>query len=157
MKNSAYIIAVALITASYVHAVTAAEWVGPDEKVPGKYSTMNLEKLLDENKLPVGVNFKAVTLSRSELSSHLLVQVRNREPLHYHNDSDISVWLLRGRGLIHMGNEVIVINAGDMLHIPRGVIHAYVNQGKEAGVALVVFSPPPSPKDRVLVDSPSPP
>ena len=40
---------------------------------------------------------------------------------------------------------------GDVLHVPRGVIHAYINQGPEVGVAIVSYSPAPGPDDRVLI------
>lgn len=128
----------------------AAEWVGPAPD--GAIAMRDLDRLLAEDPLAVGENIKATVLSRSALSAHLLVQVRDREPLHYHADSDITVFLLRGRGVIHVGEQVFAVRAGDVLHIPRGVVHAYVNAGLEVGVALVVYSPAPGPHDRVLVD-----
>jgi len=152
MKNMTGIIFATLMSAVSLYPAGAAEWIGPDEKVPGKYSTMNLEKLLDENKLPVGENIKAVTLSRSNLSSHLLVQVREREPLHLHADSDITVFLLRGEGDIRLGKHSIAVKTGDVMHIPRGAVHAYINRGAEPAVAFVVYSPAPGPRDRVLVE-----
>jgi mannose-6-phosphate isomerase-like protein (cupin superfamily) len=129
---------------------SAAEWVGPAPD--GAIAARDLERLLAENPLAPGENIKAIVLSRNALSANLLIQVRDREPLHYHADSDITVFLLRGRGVIHVGERAFPVKAGDVLHIPRGAVHAYVNEGPEVGVALVVYSPAPGPHDRVLVD-----
>ncbi|MDH3309824.1 MAG: cupin domain-containing protein [Gammaproteobacteria bacterium] len=152
MKNITSIIFATLMSAVNLLPAGATEWIGPDEKVPEKYHRMNLEKLLDENKSPVGENIKALTIVRSERSSSLLVQVRDREPLHLHADSDITVFLLRGEGDIWLGKHSIAVKTGDIMHIPRGVVHAYINRGADPAVAFVVYSPAPGPRDRVLVE-----
>lgn len=152
MTNMTGIVFATLMSAVSLPSAGAAEWIGPDEKAPGKYSTINLEKLLDENRLPVGENIKAVTIVRSERSSSLLVQVRDREPLHLHADSDITVILLRGEGAIQLGKQSIAVKTGDVIHIPRGAVHAYINRGSEPAVAFVVYSPAPGPRDRILVE-----
>jgi quercetin dioxygenase-like cupin family protein len=134
------------------HAARAAEWIGPDGKVAGKYDTKQLEQLLEQNKPAPNENIKVVPLFRNARSSNLLVQVRDREPLHRHIDSDITVFLLRGEGDMRIGKETRPVKAGDVIHLERGVIHAYINRGTEPAAALVVYSPAPGPKDRVLVE-----
>lgn len=129
-------------------AAMAADWVGPAE---GGGERRNLDALLAAHALAPGENLKAVTLVRSAHTLQLLVQVRDREPVHYHADSDISVWLLRGRGVLHIGSGAEPVRAGDTMHIPRGVVHWFENRGAEPAVALVTYSPPPGPDDRVLV------
>ncbi|MDH3514576.1 MAG: cupin domain-containing protein, partial [Gammaproteobacteria bacterium] len=111
-----------------------------------------LEQILEQNRLGEAENIRAVTLARNNRSSSLLVQVRDREPLHRHADSDITVLLLRGEGDIRLGQQTIAVKAGDVTHIPRGAIHAFINRGPEPAAALVVYSPAPGPKDRILVE-----
>jgi quercetin dioxygenase-like cupin family protein len=152
MNPMKFLIAIILIGAGSVHAVHAADWIGPDEKASGKYSAKQLERLLEENTLPPGENIKVVPLFRNERSSNILVQVRDREPLHRHTDSDITVFLLRGAGEMRIGKEIRPVNTGDVIHIERGAVHAYINRGPEPAAALVVYSPAPGPKDRELVD-----
>ena len=89
---------------------------------------------------------------RSARSAAMLVQVRDREPLHRHADSDITVFLLRGEGDMRIGKEALPVKAGSVIHIPRGAVHAYINRGPEPATALVVYSPAPGPKDRILVE-----
>lgn len=127
----------------------AAEWIGPQPDGP---AALDLERLLAAQPLAPGENIKSVVLARNERSANLLVQVRDREPRHYHADSDITVFLLRGRGVLELGKQTFSVQAGDVLHIPRGLVHAYINHGPQPGVALVVYSPAPGPGDRVLVE-----
>lgn len=141
-----------LMIAAGFHAAHAAEWIGPDEKLAGKYDTKQLEQLLEQNKPAKDENIKVVPLFRNARSSNILVQVRDREPLHRHIDSDITVFMLRGAGDMRLGKEIRPVKAGDVIHIERGAIHAYINRGAEPAAAIVVYSPAPGPKDRVLVE-----
>lgn len=151
MNPMKFLVSLFLIAGGF-HAALAAEWIGPDEKVAGKYNTKQLEQLLEQNKPAPNENIKVVSLFRSARSSNLLVQVRDREPLHRHIDSDITVFLLRGEGDMRLGKETRPVKAGDVIHIERGAVHAYINRGPEPAAALVVYSPAPGPKDRVLVE-----
>jgi quercetin dioxygenase-like cupin family protein len=107
---------------------------------------------MEQNKPVQNENIKVVPLFRNARSSNILVQVRDREPLHRHVDSDITVFMLRGKGDMRLGKETRPVKAGDVIHIERGTIHAYINHGPEPAAALVVYSPAPGPKDRVLVE-----
>jgi len=69
-----------------------------------------------------------VELSRNARSSNVLVQVRDREPLHRHADSDITVFLLPGDGGMRIGKEALPVKAGSVIHIPRGAVHAFINR-----------------------------
>lgn len=152
MKPTTFLLSVLLIIASCFHTVIAAEWIGPDEKVSGKYNAKQLEQLLEQNKPAQNENIKVVPLFHNARSSNVLVQVRDREPLHRHIDSDITVFMLRGEGDMLLGKETRPVKTGDVIHIERGAIHAYINRGAEPAAALVVYSPAPGPKDRVLVE-----
>jgi quercetin dioxygenase-like cupin family protein len=152
MNPMKILLSISLIGAGGFHAALAAEWIGPDEKLAGKYDTKQLEQLLEQNQPAQNENIKAVPLFRNARSSSLLVQVRDREPLHRHIDSDITVFMLRGAGDMRLGKETRPVKAGDVIHIERDVIHAYINRGTAPAAALVVYSPAPGPKDRVLVE-----
>lgn len=150
MKPMPFLLSIFLVAGCF-QATLAAEWIGPDEKLAGKYGTKRLEQLLEQNKPAPDENIKVVPLFRNERSSNILVQVRDREPLHRHVDSDITVFLLRGAGDMRLGKETRPVRAGDVIHIERGAIHAYINRGPEPAAALVIYSPAPGPNDRELV------
>ena len=151
MKLVKFSFSALVIGASCLHAALATEWIGPDEKISGKYNSKQLEQLLEQNKPTKDENIKVVPLFRNERSSNILVQVRDREPLHRHIDSDITVFILRGEGEMRLGQETRPVKTGDVIHIERGAVHAFINRGPEPAAALVVYSPAPGPKDRVLV------
>lgn len=132
-----------------------ADWIAPanGEKA---VTARSIDALLREQPLAPGENIKPLPLFRNERTSHLLVQIRDREPVHYHADSDISVLMLRGTGTIHVGEQKLPAKAGDVMFIPRGVVHYFVNESKEPAAALVIYSPPPGPNDRVLAPPPTP-
>jgi quercetin dioxygenase-like cupin family protein len=131
----------------------ADQWVGTANG--GRIVTREIDRLLAEHRLGEKDNIKAVPVAESVHVKQLLVQVRDREPLHYHADSDLTVFLLRGKGEIEIDGERRPVAAGDVIHIPRRAVHAYINRGPEVGVALVDMSPPPGPRDRVLVPAPA--
>lgn len=128
-----------------------ADWLGPETKGGDRYATRDLRNILAANALGESEEFRVTPIFENPRSKHVLVQIRNHEPAHVHTDSDITVWLLRGNGMMHIGGKEYAVKTGDVIHIPRDVVHYYVNQGAEIGAALVVYSPAPGPDDRVLI------
>lgn len=143
MKTIAIIISILCTTAG------AAQWLTPP--ADGVAPSSDIDALLAKHPLGANENIKVVPLAKSEHSAQVLVQVRDREPLHYHADSDITVFLVRGQGTLQLEKRAHPVKAGDVLHIPRGAIHAYINKGPAVGVAVVSYSPAPGPDDRVLI------
>jgi mannose-6-phosphate isomerase-like protein (cupin superfamily) len=132
-----------------------ADWIGP--ATDGKSSrARDLAAELAAQPLGSAENVKPLLLHRGERTSHLLVQIRDREPVHYHADSDITVLMLRGSGTIHIGEQKLPARAGDVMFIPRRAVHYFINEAQEPAAALVIYSPPPGPNDRVLVPQPAP-
>lgn len=134
-----------------VCGATPADWLGPEGKDADRYAPRDLEQILAANPLGEHEDFRVTPLFENPRSKHVLVQIRDREPPHIHADSDITVWLLRGNGVLHVAGKEHPVKAGDVLHIPRDVVHHYVNRGFEIGAALVIYSPAPGPDDRVLI------
>lgn len=146
-----YMIQLAVMLFGAGWLVAHADWLGPEPKDAGRYAPRGFEKVLDANPLGENESFKVTALYENPRSKHVLVQVRDREPAHVHTDSDITVWLLRGSGVMHIAGKEHPVKAGDVIHVARDVVHYYVNQGPETGAALVVYSPAPGPDDRVLI------
>jgi quercetin dioxygenase-like cupin family protein len=140
-----------LVGTLLIGSVQASEWIGPADG-NAQAQSRNLEQLMRQYPLGAAENSRATRLFQNERSANLLVQIRDREPLHYHADSDITVLLLRGYGVIQFADKTLAVKTGDVMHIPRGVVHAFINQGTEIAAALVVYSPAPGPNDRVLAE-----
>ncbi len=114
----------------------------------------DLERVLAENPLGGAENIKITPLGRGQGVSHHIVQIRDREIPHIHKFHDGTVVMFRGHGFLMMENHKIDLAHGDVVHIPRGVVHYFVNTGNAPAVAFVVFSPPFDGKDVIPVKIP---
>lgn len=114
-------------------------------------SRVDLDAWLAAHPLAVSEELKAVPVGAIGTTSYAIVQVRGRERAHVHADHDLTVHVLRGRGrlaLFHAAGvteftgEVRPLAAGDVAAIPRGMVHWFVNGGREPAVAVASFTPP---------------
>lgn len=115
-------------------------------------STAVLDAWLLDHPLAAGENFRTDELERTVRVSTHVVQVRNREPLHVHRKHDLDVTLRRGRGTLIFGDQRIKLRMGDFFKIPRGVAHAFINEGRKPAVAYAEFSPPFDGVDSLAID-----
>lgn len=152
MKTPSIVAWVLTLCVLVSYRAEAGQWLGPPSGKAHVLRLADFDQLLAANPLGAEENIKAVPLFRNARSSNVLVQVRDREPLHRHIDSDITVFMLRGEGDMRIGKETRPVKAGDVIHVERNAVHAYINRGPEPAAALVVYSPAPGPKDRVLVE-----
>jgi len=119
-----------------------------------EYRELDLEKVLTDNPLAPGDNLKVANLGRSASASQHVVQIRDREILHVHKIHDATVTMLRGQGYLVLGKKRVNLKAGDVIHIPRGMAHQYVNTSGEPTVALAVYAPAFDGKDTHPVTAP---
>ena len=119
-----------------------------------EFKQAEIEKVLAENPLGPTENIKITTLGQGQVVSHHIVQIRDREKPHMHRIHDGTVVVVKGRGYLMMDNRRIDLSAGDIVYIPRGAVHYFVNTTGEPAVAFVVFSPPFDGKDIVLIEKP---
>ncbi len=115
-------------------------------------SETDLDRILAENPLPATENYKVVTLGKAQEISHHIVQIRDRELSHIHKEHDLTVVMLRGQGYLMLEQRRIELAVGDVLFIPRSVVHHFVNTFSEPSVALAIFSPPFDGKDTIPVE-----
>ena len=92
------------------------------------------------------IAFRTVKVMKSQ-SDHL-VCLNTAEKPHVHDRHDLSVFVLSGRGRIHLGDRSFEIKPGDIIQIPQGLRHWGENLGKSPTVAYVIFSPPFDGKDQ---------
>jgi mannose-6-phosphate isomerase-like protein (cupin superfamily) len=119
-----------------------------------EFRQLDLVKVLADNPLKPDENIKLITLGQGQGASHHVVQIRDREPAHMHKAHDATVLVTRGRGYLIMAKRRITLSAGDVVYIPRGTPHYYVNTDLEPTVALVIYAPPFDGKDNVPATMP---
>jgi mannose-6-phosphate isomerase-like protein (cupin superfamily) len=115
---------------------------------------VDLAKVLSENPLPANENIKVTNLGQAQGMSHHVVQIRDRESPHIHRTHDGTVVMIRGAGYLMMEKRRIRLSVGDIVYIPRGVAHYFINTASEPSAAFVVFAPPFDGKDNVPVKAP---
>jgi mannose-6-phosphate isomerase-like protein (cupin superfamily) len=106
-----------------------------------RLTTTRIEDALARHPIAPDENINVITLGATDTVSHHVVQIRHSEELHIHERHDLSAIVYRGAGTMRAGDSVFPVSAGDVLFIPRGVPHAFRNDGVAPAVAIVVFSP----------------
>lgn len=99
--------------------------------------------------------FAGQEITRHTNASEHIVVVRTREPYHTHTHSDIAGVVLAGHGSLLMPHGIVPLASGDMISIPRGTPHAFINSGKHNAVLYAVFTPPFVAGDRQPVTAPA--
>jgi quercetin dioxygenase-like cupin family protein len=101
----------------------------------------------DELAKPIAVR----PLRRTAETSVSLIRLAGAEQPHIHKDHDLVVILLTGSARLHLGGRTVAVRAGDVMEIPRGVVHWAENTGPGASEVYAVFSPPFDGRDNLPV------
>jgi mannose-6-phosphate isomerase-like protein (cupin superfamily) len=109
------------------------------------------EAIVRDNPLGPEENINGVLLLKQPDVSDFLVQIRNREQPHIHQTHDATIVMLRGRGRLVLKDRILIAREGDVLFIPRGTPHYYVNDGPTPTVVLAIFTPAYDGKDAEVV------
>lgn len=119
--------------------------------VPG--GALDVDRFLADHPLPEGTPIRVEQIGRTEGASYHVVQVLGAENPHRHATHDLTVLVLRGRGILHRAAGETPLEAGDAAVVPRGEAHWFASQGAFPAVALVVFTPPLDEPDAVPLEA----
>jgi quercetin dioxygenase-like cupin family protein len=109
----------------------------------------DLEAFLASHPPAEGQPLRADEVGRSPAASWHVVQVQGAETPHRHRTHDLTVFVLRGRGVLTLDGHRTPMQAGDAALIPRDRVHCFARSGTDRAVALVVFIPPLDAPDNV--------
>lgn len=132
-------------------AETAVPASAVDALLGAERLTIPFSELEARAPLANGENFKVVEIGRDATSSHHIVALRDREPVHRHDTHDLLVVTLEGYGSMLIGSEERSIGPRSIVYIPRGTVHAMRNTSGKVLYGYAVFTPPFDGKDRVPV------
>jgi quercetin dioxygenase-like cupin family protein len=71
---------------------------------------------------------------------HVVIHPGEANPRHHHTTCEEVLYLLRGRLRHSMGEETVILEAGDTLTVPAHVAHGAVNVGDEDAEMIVAYS-----------------
>jgi mannose-6-phosphate isomerase-like protein (cupin superfamily) len=115
--------------------------------------TRPVTDLIASAELAPGEAFKIVELGRDAHSSHHIVSLRDREPLHRHDAHDLLVFVIEGHGHMRIGDEQRAIGERSVVYVPRGAPHAMSNTSARPLIGYAVFTPAFDGQDRMLVET----
>jgi len=144
------LIAVAVLSASVGALATLAALGAPQGPGP---LVISVERLMGEQIDPKAPRVNNVLLGATQTANARLVMVSDALEPHYHAEHDEIVMILRGKGDLRLGDITREIGRGDVVFIPRGTPHSFVNTGGGFAGALSFMSPPYDGKDMVPVTS----
>jgi quercetin dioxygenase-like cupin family protein len=62
-------------------------------------------------------------------------------PLHIHHREEEQFYILEGTLSFQVGDRKIQAARGDFVHVPRGTVHAFRNEGTAVAKVLITYSP----------------
>jgi len=79
-------------------------------------------------------NAEGITLGR------VVIKSGQSNPRHRHGNCEEVLYLLRGKLEHSIGDEQVVMEAGDTLVVPAGIVHNAVSLGEEDADMIVAYS-----------------
>lgn len=122
-------------------------WIGRLVQ-PGQV-TSSVEWVEAETKSDIAIR----KLRETPEASFQIVRLNTAEKPHVHQRHDLTVFILRGRALMHLDNKEIPVRAGDVIDIPRGIPHWVENKSKAPSEVYAIFTPAFDGKDTVFIDT----
>ncbi len=102
----------------------------------------DLDSLLRDKPLQPGGPSAEIVATRHVDASELQIVVARKIELHTHEDTVHLVYVARGSGVFRFAGEAHPVKVGDILTIPKHVVHGFEAQaGAEPLVLLVVETP----------------
>src|SRR5262245_59321974 len=62
-------------------------------------------------------------------------------PPHIHRHEDETFYIVEGECRLLLADEWITAAAGDLVNVPRGIVHCFQNAGRETMRMIVTFTP----------------
>jgi mannose-6-phosphate isomerase-like protein (cupin superfamily) len=117
---------------------------------------LSLSGLLEKNPPAKDEAFKILPAVQGRDASVTVVRAEKDLPPHYHEGREEIVYVVRGGGTMQIGDEKRPVKAGDIVYIPRHVVHGFSNGAKRDTVVVSVMAPPFDGKDRIFVQPSAP-
>ncbi|MCB9235339.1 MAG: cupin domain-containing protein [Bacteroidia bacterium] len=97
------------------------------------------------------INIKVVPLESDPHASSFLIWIRKSVKLHKHDSHSEHVLILRGKGLMRLGDREFMVRKGDLIFIPQGTPHSVKVKGRTMAV-LSIQAPQFFGKDRIMIE-----
>jgi mannose-6-phosphate isomerase-like protein (cupin superfamily) len=130
----------------------AAAQVGPPSPQDTSAFRGNLFEICKQRPLPYEQNLTNLPIFSDSTLSAVLIQVREEVVTHWHTAHDEMVYILSGKAVMTVGEEIRGVQPGDVIFIRRNTPHKLENRSAQPLVALSVMSPPFDGVDRIVLE-----
>ena len=121
-------------------------------RVSAPQGALDLDQFLASHRLAEEGGIRADQIGRADGASYHVVQVLGSERPHRHDAHDLTVFVLRGHGVLTRLAGRTPLAQGDAAVVPRGEPHWFASDGAFPAVALVVFTPPLDAPDAIPLE-----
>ena len=121
-------------------------------RVSTPQGALDLDQFLASHRLADEGGIRADQIGRTEGASYHVIQVLGRERPHRHETHDLTVFVLRGHGVLTRVAGATPLAEGDAAVVPRGEAHWFASEGAYPTIGLVVFTPPLDAPDAVTLE-----
>jgi mannose-6-phosphate isomerase-like protein (cupin superfamily) len=130
-----------ILMSSGVLAAIAATMLAGGGLAEEPVAFTDLGTLLQEKPLSPGTDADIVA-SQHVAASELQIVVARKIDLHTHEDTVHRIYVARGSGVFRFGGKSRPVKVGDILTVPKGLVHGFeTSAGSEPLVLLVVETP----------------
>jgi len=70
--------------------------------------------------------------------ARITIQPGGTNQIHVHDDIEQVYIVLRGRGVVQVGDEKAEVRAGDAIFLPAKIPHGFVNTGEKPAILLLI-------------------
>jgi len=92
--------------------------------------------------VPTGtVGIRSAPWGESSDATFQLLELSVAEKPHVHDGHDLTIVMLRGRGILYVAERRYSIEAGDIVQVGRGIAHHFHPEGAQPVVGLGIFVP----------------
>ena len=97
------------------------------------------EPVWTSEELQVDISRKLI--KNTEGASFFWIRLKGSETPHTHNIHDLTVVMIHGEALVHLGAKAEKVQTGDVIEIPRETVHWAENRGSKPALIYAVFTP----------------
>jgi mannose-6-phosphate isomerase-like protein (cupin superfamily) len=119
-----------------------------------KPQVLSLSSLLGKNPPAKDEAFKIIPAVQGQDASVTVVRAEKELPPNTNLSREEVGYVVQGGGTMRFGDEKRPVKAGDILSLPRRVVHGFSNGAKRGTVVVSVMAPPFDGKDRIFVSPP---
>jgi mannose-6-phosphate isomerase-like protein (cupin superfamily) len=105
-----------------------------------------------EKKLPAFENLYSEKIAEDSLQSTFFIAVKKNVRPHYHQDHSECILILSGKGEMTLGKQIIKLQEGVQVSIPKKTIHSVVVTGRKPLRVISIQSPLFDGKDRHFIE-----